>query len=175
MLFRSHFVTMPDPPSIDEAMDDAHADDIETRFRQDPLDMMPAAHPVILDRANGLHLRCEPKSKRTRVGRLGFEGLPEIKSPDDMQEAVGDEIRDWARPLLNERMPIYRDMADLGGQAAWITLTPDENPIVGPVKEIPGLYVVTGFSGNDFQLAPSIGEGLAQMIQIGRASCRERV
>jgi len=23
---------------------------------------------------------------------------------------------------------------------------------------------VTGFSGNDFQLAPSIGEGLAQMI-----------
>ena len=43
-------------------------------------------------------------------------------------------------------------------------MTPDENPIVGPVKEIPGLYVVTGFSGNDFQLAPSIGEGLAQMI-----------
>ena len=53
---------------------------------------------------------------------------------------------------------------DEGGQAAWITLTPDERPLVGPVEEIPGLYVVTGFSGNDFQLAPSIGEGLAQMI-----------
>lgn len=159
-----HFVGMPDPPAIDDAVDDGHSDDIETRFRQDPLDMMPAAHPVILDRANGLHLRCEPKAKRTRVGRLGFEGLPEIKSPDDMNETVGDQIRDWARPLLHQRMPIYKDMADLGGQAAWITLTPDENPIVGPVKEIPGLYVVTGFSGNDFQLAPSIGEGLAQMI-----------
>ncbi|MEC8494015.1 MAG: hypothetical protein VXZ39_03780 [Planctomycetota bacterium] len=61
-------------------------------------------------------------------------------------------------------MPVYRDMKDLGGQAAWITLTPDEIPIVGPVKEIPGLYVVAGFTGNDFQLAPSIGEGLSQMI-----------
>ena len=61
-------------------------------------------------------------------------------------------------------MPVYADMADEGGQAAWITLTPDARPIVGAVKEIPGLYVVTGFSGNDFQLAPSIGEGLAQMI-----------
>ena len=158
-----HFVHMPDPPTIEE-VDDGSDDDVETRFRPDPLDLMPAAHPVILDRVNGLHLRCEPSSKRTRIGRLGFDGLPELERPESLDEAVGDEMRDWARPRLEERMPIYKDMADEGGQAAWITLTPDERPLVGPVKEIPGLYVVTGFSGNDFQLAPSIGEGLAQMI-----------
>ena len=158
------FLEMPDPPSAEEAPESTHDVDIETRFRPDPLDLRPAAHPVILDRVNGLHLRCEPKEKRTRLGKLGFDELPEIARPDALEEQVGDELLSWARPKLHERMPIYRDMKDKGGQAAWITLTPDERPIVGPVKEIPGLYVVTGFSGNDFQLAPSIGEGLAQMI-----------
>lgn len=161
-----HFVEMPDPPSIEDALhhDDAEADDIETRFRPDPLDMIPVAHPVILDRSQKLLVRCEPKERRTRIGRMGFDGLEELERPEQLKESVGDELKNWARPRLHERMPIYRDMKDLGGQAAWITLTPDERPIVGPVKEIPGLYVVTGFTGNDFQLAPSIGEGLAQMI-----------
>ena len=158
-----HFVQLPDPPANEE-VDDGGEDDVETRFRPDPLDLMPAAHPVILDRVNDLHVRSEPGSKRTRIGRLGFDGLPELERPESLDESVGDELREWARPLLEQRMPIYKDMHDEGGQAAWITLTPDEHPLVGPVEEIPGLYVVTGFSGNDFQLAPSIGEGLAQMI-----------
>ncbi|MGK0481241.1 MAG: sarcosine oxidase subunit beta [Planctomycetota bacterium] len=157
------FCEMPDPPALED-MEESADDDIETRFQPDPLDLMPAAHPVILDRVNGLHLRCEPKAKRTRIGRLGFEGLPELERPESLDEEVTDDFRNWATPRLVDRMPVYKDMAACGDQAAWITLTPDQRPIVGPVKEIPGLYVVTGFSGNDFQLAPSIGEGLAQMI-----------
>ena len=161
-----HFVEMPPPPALEESsqQDDGHADDIETRFRPDPLELRPVAHPVILDRSNDLLVRCEPRQKRTRVGRIGFDGLVELERPDALEESVGDDFREWARPRLQERMPVYQDMKDLGGQAAWITLTPDEIPIVGPVEEIPGLFVVAGFTGNDFQLAPSIGEGLSQMI-----------
>ncbi|MEM8711710.1 MAG: FAD-binding oxidoreductase [Planctomycetota bacterium] len=157
------FSEMPDPPALEDVEEALH-DDIETRFQPDPLDLMPAAHPVIFDSAKGLHLRCEPKAKRTRIGRIGFDGLPELDRPENLDEEVSDEFRNWALPHLIERMPVYKDMPERGNQAAWITLTPDQRPIVGPVKEIPGLYVVTGFSGNDFQLAPSIGEGLAQMI-----------
>ncbi|QDV09906.1 4-methylaminobutanoate oxidase (formaldehyde-forming) [Planctomycetes bacterium Poly30] len=157
------FCEMPDPPALED-MDEIIDDDIETRFQPDPLDLMPAAHPVILDRPNGLHLRCEPKEKRTRIGRLGFDGLEELERPESLDEDVTDEFRNWATPRVLDRMPVYKDMAPRGNQAAWITLTPDQRPIVGPVKEIPGLWIVTGFSGNDFQLAPSIGEGLAQMI-----------
>lgn len=161
-----HFVEMPPPPAPEESsqQDDGHADDIETRFRPDPLELRPVAHPVILDRSNDLLVRCEPREKRTRVGRIGFEGLLELERPDALEESVGGDFREWARPRLQGRMPVYEDMKDLGGQAAWITLTPDEIPIVGPIKEIPGLFVVAGFTGNDFQLAPSIGEGLSQMI-----------
>ena len=69
-----------------------------------------------------------------------------------------------ARKSVVGRMPIYADLPDVGSQATLITLSPDERPIVGPIKEMPGLYVATGFSGNDFHLAPSIGEGVAQML-----------
>lgn len=157
------FFEMPDPPALED-VDESIDDDIETRFQPDPLDLMPAAHPVILDQAQGLHMRCEPKAKRTRIGRIGFDGLPELERPESLNEEVSDDFRNWASPLLLDRMPVYGEMEPRGDQAAWITLTPDQRPIVGQVKEIPGLYVVTGFSGNDFQLAPSIGEGLAQMI-----------
>ena len=157
-----HFVEMP-PAQIEEGGDDVEHD-IESRFRPDPLDLRPAAHPVVLDRVHKLNIRCEPKVERTRIGKLGFEDLPELDRAEALEEKVGDELREWARPKLHSRLPIYRDMGDLGGQAAWLTLTPDELPIVGPVEGIPGLWVVTGFTGNDFQLAPSIGEGLAQMI-----------
>jgi glycine/D-amino acid oxidase-like deaminating enzyme len=43
------------------------------------------------------------------------------------------------------------------------TLSPDAQALIGPVGE-PGLFVVGGFSGHGFKLAPSIGEGVAQML-----------
>ncbi len=39
-----------------------------------------------------------------------------------------------------------------------------QNPIVGEVPGFENLYVAVGFSGHDFKLAPTIGEGLAQTV-----------
>jgi sarcosine oxidase subunit beta len=43
-------------------------------------------------------------------------------------------------------------------------ITPDWNPLIGPVPEIEGLYVATGLSGHGFKLAPTMSEGLAQTV-----------
>ncbi|MEZ5973429.1 MAG: hypothetical protein R3E96_00915 [Planctomycetota bacterium] len=55
-------------------------------------------------------------------------------------------------------------MDAMGSRATYTTVTSDNRLIVGRVGGIAGLYVVAGFSGSDFHLAPSIGEGIAQMI-----------
>ena len=162
---KEHFLGMPDPPAAEE--DGGHDQDgseMEMRFMPDPLDLMPAAHPVLIDRESDFSARCEPASDRTRFGRLSFEEREHLERPEALVEGVDSEFRDWVRQNAGTRMPIYRDMEDKGGHSSWIVLTPDQRPIVGQVEEIPGLWVVTGFTGNDFQLAPSIGEGLAQMI-----------
>lgn len=164
-----HYLEMPQAPVTEDEgglpdSTDPVVADFETRFTPDPFARLPVPHPVIIDLEKGFFARCEPRRNRTRVGRWGFKGLEEVADPDAMTSRVNESFARWARETITARVPMYGDQKDVGSRAAWITLTPDEKPIIGPITELPGLYVVTGFNGNDFQLAPSIGEGLAQML-----------
>ncbi len=46
-------------------------------------------------------------------------------------------------------------------------LTPDHNPIVGPVDALDGFFQVSGFMGHGFMMAPVIGKLLAEHIAVG--------
>ena len=70
--------------------------------------------------------------------------------------AVGAAVTLW--PFVAQMNP------DAGAQAAWYTLTPDSQAVIGPCPEVDGLFLVSGFSGHGFKLAPSVGEGVAQML-----------
>ena len=47
-------------------------------------------------------------------------------------------------------------------------MTPDGEHIVGPVREVPGLYVVGGCCVGGLSIAPALGELLAEWILTGR-------
>jgi len=64
--------------------------------------------------------------------------------------------------LIAQRMPAFEDGMVTAGWTGPYDITPDWNPIVGPVPGHEGLHVAVGFSGHGFKLAPTIGEGLAQ-------------
>ena len=123
-----------------------------------------SAHPVILDLELGFYARCEPWRGRARVGSMSYDGDDEVPDPDRLDERVDEGFRAWARERLVRRMPAYGARADAGAQAAMYTLTPDAQALIGPIAGIEGAYVVSGFSGHGFKLAPSIGEGVAQMV-----------
>ncbi len=159
-----HFLAMPKaPPGSRLAARTVGEEGVE------PLE--PAAHPVILDLEHGFYARCESHpsreglaTPRTRVGRMDYAHDADIEDPDALPEDVGAEFRDWARARLESRMPVYRERADVGSFAGMYTLSPDAQALIGPVRGLPGLLVVSGFSGHGFKLAPSIGEGVAQML-----------
>ena len=48
--------------------------------------------------------------------------------------------------------------------------TPDSLPIMGPVKQVDGLYVAPAFCGLGFAIGPAVGELMAELILKGRAS-----
>lgn len=161
------FLDIPPMDHVDESEDvfDHSGDsDLETRFKPDPLELMPVPHPVILDLTRRFHLHCEPHAELTRIGRLGQEALTPVKSLRNLDKQATPEFIAWSREALAPRMPIYKDMQTKGSISHYTTVTQDSRPIVGPVKGVEGLYMVVGFSGSDFHLAPSIGEGIAQMI-----------
>jgi glycine/D-amino acid oxidase-like deaminating enzyme len=73
--------------------------------------------------------------------------------------AVLDQVmRDAALlfPQLREVRPVER-------WAGMIDVTPDEIPVLGPVDELPGLFVATGFSGHGFGIGPAAGYLIAEL------------
>jgi glycine/D-amino acid oxidase-like deaminating enzyme len=124
----------------------------------------PAAHPVVLDLEHGFAARCEPGQARTRIAALDLASMPRLADPDALDESPDARFAAWARDAAARRLPAYRERADLGQLAGWYTLTPDDRPLIGPVPGIEGLWVVAGFNGHGFKLAPSIGEGVARLL-----------
>jgi len=121
-------------------------------------------HPVLIDLEHGSYVRCDPARSRSRVGRVDYDEDQVLADPDALVEEVSPELQRWARAALARRIPSYEKRADAGSLAAWYTLTPDAQALIGPVPGIENLYVVSGFSGHGFKLGPSVGEGVAQML-----------
>lgn len=128
----------------------------------------PLPHPVVIDLEAGWFARCEREESRTRLGCwLGSPDEPKVNremeaSPDGK---VTDSFRSWAHGLLRERFPLYRDQAEAGSSIHRVVRTMDGRPLIGAVASMPGLFVATGFAGHEFQLAPSVGEGMAQLLR----------
>jgi sarcosine oxidase subunit beta len=166
-------------PLTDEQQAALDAETSEMRWRpdlEDPMEKLQEQlggadeivsdlpHPVLIDMEKGFYSRCEPDLGRTRVGSISYAEDEELTDPDSLSEEVGPEVRSWARRVLIERLPYYADYPEAGAEAAWYTLTPDAQALAGPVRGVQGLFVATGFSGHGFKLAPSIAEGMTQML-----------
>lgn len=48
--------------------------------------------------------------------------------------------------------------------------TPDHQPVIGPSTKVPGLLHAFGFCGAGFQLAPAVGEVLAELVTSGEST-----
>ena len=95
---------------------------------------------------------------------LVSEGIPGevLAAPDTVQAdvpldkvlAVGEQVA--------SRFPAY---AEAGLASSWTGLydvTPDWNPVLGPMPGVDGLWLAYGFSGHGFKLAPTVGLLVAQ-------------
>jgi glycine/D-amino acid oxidase-like deaminating enzyme len=160
-----HFVAMPEsgvaglrrePPHVPEA-------ELGDRFGTLEAELPPAAHPVLLDLERVFYARCESRSGRTRVGAMSVAQDEDV-DPDAFDETVSGAFAGWARERLERRMPVYRERADAGELVGLYTMTPDGQAVIGELAGARGLFVASGFSGHGFKLAPSIGEGVAQLV-----------
>ena len=59
-------------------------------------------------------------------------------------------------------IPVVRNAGLASSWTGVYDVTPDWNPVLGRVADMPGLIVAYGFSGHGFKLSPSVGRVLAQ-------------
>jgi len=63
-----------------------------------------------------------------------------------------------------QRLPALADASIAHAWAGLYEVTPDANPLIGPVQEVHGFFLINGFSGHGFQHSPAAGRILADLI-----------
>jgi glycine/D-amino acid oxidase-like deaminating enzyme len=85
-----------------------------------------------------------------------------VTDPDEDQADVPLDLVADIGEQVAARLPVF---AEAGLVASWTGLydvTPDWNPVLGPVDGWSGLMVAFGMSGHGFKLSPMVGRVLAQ-------------
>ncbi|NCF54926.1 MAG: FAD-dependent oxidoreductase [Planctomycetia bacterium] len=100
----------------------------------------------------------------TRVGFLDMNEDAIVDDPDHYDEGVSGEFIQECRDRLSLRLPHYAKAASWGGVGALYTVTPDAHPVIGPVPGLSGAWVMSGFSGHGFKLAPAVSRGVASIL-----------
>lgn len=74
--------------------------------------------------------------------------------PMDAVLAIGEQVAG--------RFPGWEEAGLAASWTGVYDVTPDWNPVLGRLPEVPGLIVAYGFSGHGFKLSPAVGRVLAQ-------------
>jgi sarcosine oxidase subunit beta len=62
------------------------------------------------------------------------------------------------------RLPALADAAVSHAWAGLYEMTPDAMPLIGPAPDLPGFFLIAGFSGHGFQHCPAAGRILADVV-----------
>jgi sarcosine oxidase subunit beta len=119
--------------------------------------LKPWLKPLVADLSDGLYF-----SQSTRgeiVGGIGNEYV----APGLDQESSHAFLGRYASALVRA-CPVLGAVKVLRQWAGCYDLTPDANPIVGPVAEVEHFYQASGFMGHGFMMAPIVGKRLAEAI-----------
>lgn len=119
--------------------------------------LKPWLKPLVADLSDGLYF-----SQSTRgeiVGGIGNEYVPTGLDQNSSPAFLGKYARSLVRtcPVLS-RVKVLRQWAGC------YDLTPDANPIVGPVDGVDDFFQCSGFMGHGFMMAPVVGKLLAELV-----------
>ncbi|MBK4999746.1 FAD-binding oxidoreductase [Pseudomonas sp. S31] len=78
--------------------------------------------------------------------------------------AANTTLNDDALRNLRAAWPVFEQARIASAWAGTIDVTPDSNPIIGPVASVPGLTLATGFSGHGFGTSPAAGQLAADLV-----------
>ena len=122
--------------------------------------LKPWLKPLVADLSDGLYFSQSIRGEL--VGGIGNDRVPS-----------GADQRSSARFLALYARALTRACPKLGAVkvlrqwAGLYDISPDANPIIGPVATIDGFFLLSGFMGHGFMMAPVVGQRVAACIARG--------
>jgi len=122
--------------------------------------LKPWLEPLVADLSDGLYFSQSIRGEI--VGGIGNERVP--SGPD--QRSSARFLALYAR-ALSRACPRLGAVKVLRQWAGLYDISPDSSPIVGPVDTIDGFFLLSGFMGHGFMMAPVVGQRVAACIARG--------
>lgn len=92
-------------------------------------------------------------------------GAPELPGPEGVNWDVAEADAAAIRPRLDEFLPGLGPLKK--GQVCMYTVTPDHHFVIDVHPRYPQVSVACGFSGHGFKFAPTVGEVMADLTEMG--------
>ncbi len=122
--------------------------------------LKPWLRPLVADLDTGLYF-----SQSMRGEIVG--GISNERVPDGIdQQSSSRFLGLYARAVI-DLVPVMSGVKILRQWAGCYDLTPDANPIVGPVDEVRDFTQASGFMGHGFMMAPVMGKRIAEHLVTG--------
>jgi sarcosine oxidase subunit beta len=128
-------------------------------FMTQAFDAIPKPVPMILDIEPAFYFRGE--------GPGLLMGMSDLHEPPSFNTHVDYAFMEQVIDAAIRRAPLLEDAEILRGWGGLYAITPDDNPIIGPLPGADGLFCAIGFSGHGFQQAPAVGRILGELILDG--------
>jgi sarcosine oxidase subunit beta len=127
----------------------------------EPFPQISQTAPMTIDMATGFHFRPE-----------GLGLLLAWNDPDEKPGFKTSFDSTFVEKILMravQRVPCFEDLEvnPARGWAGLYEMTPDHHAILGPVPQVPGLFLASGFSGHGVMHSPATGKILADLILNG--------
>jgi sarcosine oxidase subunit beta len=129
-------------------------------FMTQAFEAIPKPVPMILDIEPAFYFRGE--------GPGVLMGMSDPDEPSSFNLNVDYAFMEQVIEAAIHRAPILEDCEILRGWGGLYAITPDDNPIIGPLPGAEGLFCAIGFSGHGFQQSPTVGRILSELIVDGR-------
>lgn len=119
--------------------------------------------PVVIFPSNGLGYHIEGKGLL-----FGLHKEESFGNGYKMSMDIENEMK--ACQMLCERIPQIGQVKIKSAWYGFYDSTPDNNPIIGKIDELDGMYALTGFSGHGFMHSSAAGLLLSEEIVEGKAN-----
>lgn len=117
--------------------------------------------PVYKDLGSSGMLYCRSYGGSQMLVSEGIAGTS-LAEPDNEQGDISMDCVAEVGAQVAERFPSFESAGLASSWTGVYDVTPDWNPVLGRLPDVPGLIVAYGFSGHGFKLSPAVGRVLAQ-------------
>jgi sarcosine oxidase subunit beta len=117
---------------------------------------VPASRIMVIDFETSFYFH------REGAGLLFGMGDPHETPTFDL--TVQWEFLERVTEIADTRLPALMDASISHAWAGLYEVTPDANPIIGAARDLPGFFLINGFSGHGFQHSPAAGRILADVM-----------